>query len=61
MSRDGICVRHVTRVVRGLVRETARNIDGNAIGLFGALEAKGRLTDGREHFHDLYAWDEFWS
>jgi len=21
----------------------------------------GRITDGREHFHDLYAWDEFWS
>jgi len=21
----------------------------------------GRITDGREHFSDLYAWDEFWS
>ena len=21
----------------------------------------GRITDGREHFGDLYAWDEFWS
>ena len=21
----------------------------------------GRITDGRGHFHDLYAWDEFWS
>jgi ketosteroid isomerase-like protein len=21
----------------------------------------GRITDGREHFDDLYAWDEFWS
>jgi uncharacterized protein len=21
----------------------------------------GRIIDGREHFHDLYAWDEFWS
>jgi uncharacterized protein len=21
----------------------------------------GRVTDGREHIHDLYAWDEFWS
>ena len=21
----------------------------------------GRLIDGREHFSDLYAWDEFWS
>ena len=21
----------------------------------------GRVVDGKEHFHDLYAWDEFWS
>ena len=21
----------------------------------------GRITDGAEHFFDLYAWDEFWS
>jgi ketosteroid isomerase-like protein len=21
----------------------------------------GRIVDGREHFHDLNAWDEFWS
>ena len=21
----------------------------------------GRITDGREHFYNLYAWDEFWS
>ena len=21
----------------------------------------GRIVDGREHFGDLYAWDEFWS
>ena len=21
----------------------------------------GRVIDGREHFFDLYAWDEFWS
>ncbi len=21
----------------------------------------GRITDGREYFQDLYAWDEFWS
>jgi len=21
----------------------------------------GQITDGREHFEDLYAWDEFWS
>jgi hypothetical protein len=21
----------------------------------------GRIVDGREHFHDLHGWDEFWS
>ena len=21
----------------------------------------GKVVDGREHFNDLYAWDEFWS
>lgn len=21
----------------------------------------GQIIDGREHFYDLYAWDEFWS
>jgi hypothetical protein len=21
----------------------------------------GKIIDGREHFYDLYAWDEFWS
>jgi ketosteroid isomerase-like protein len=21
----------------------------------------GRVTDGREHFEDLYAWDDFWA
>jgi uncharacterized protein len=21
----------------------------------------GRVTDGREHFYNLYAWDQFWS
>ena len=23
--------------------------------------AEGRIIDGREHFHDLHAWDQFWS
>jgi uncharacterized protein len=21
----------------------------------------GRIVDGREHFYDLHAWDEFWA
>ena len=50
------------RVV-GIQRSTAdrdgKHLDvGNCI----VFELKGgRITDGREHFHDLYAWDEFWS
>ena len=33
-----------------------------AVGNCIVFELKdGRITDGREHFHDLYAWDEFWS
>jgi ketosteroid isomerase-like protein len=50
------------RVV-GIQRSTAdrdgKHLDvGNCI----VFELKdGRVTDGREHFHDLYAWDEFWS
>ena len=23
--------------------------------------ADGRIVDGQEHFHELHAWDEFWS
>ena len=50
------------RVV-GIQRSTAerdgKHLDaGNCI----VFELKdGRITDGREHFYDLYAWDEFWS
>jgi ketosteroid isomerase-like protein len=50
------------RVV-GIQRSTAdrdgKHLDvGNAI-LFQLKD--GRVIDGREHFNDLYAWDEFWS
>jgi uncharacterized protein len=39
-------------------REGKRLDVGNCI----VFELKdGRITDGREHFHDLYAWDEFWA
>jgi uncharacterized protein len=50
------------RVV-GIQRSTAdrggKHLDvGNSI-VFHLKD--GRIIDGREHFHDLYAWDEFWS
>jgi ketosteroid isomerase-like protein len=50
------------RVV-GIQRSTADR-DGKHLDVGDSIvfELKdGRITDGREHFHDLYAWDEFWS
>jgi hypothetical protein len=50
------------RVV-GIQRSTAER-DGKRLDVWDCIvfELKdGRVTDGREYFHDLYAWDEFWS
>ena len=50
------------RVV-GLQRSTAER-DGKHLDVGNCIVFQlknGRVTDGREHFHDLYAWDEFWS
>ncbi len=50
------------RVV-GIHRSTADR-DGKHLDVGDSIvfELKdGRIVDGREHFHDLYAWDEFWS
>jgi len=50
------------RVV-GIQRSTAeRNGKHLDVGNCIVFQLKdGRVIDGREHFHDLYAWDEFWS
>jgi len=50
------------RVV-GVHHNTAeRNGKHLDVGCCIVFEVKnGRITDGREHFSDLYAWDEFWS
>jgi ketosteroid isomerase-like protein len=50
------------RVV-GLQRSTGdRNGKHLDVGNSIVFQLKdGRVVDGREHFHDLYAWDEFWS
>jgi ketosteroid isomerase-like protein len=50
------------RVV-GIHRSTAeRNGKHLDVGDCIVFQLKdGRITDGREHFEDLYAWDEFWS
>jgi uncharacterized protein len=49
----------VVGIQRSRAQRDGKNLDvGNCI----VFELKdGRITDGREHFHDLYAWDEFWS
>ena len=50
------------RVV-GIQRSTADR-DGKHLDVANCIvfELKdGQVTDGREHFEDLYAWDEFWS
>jgi ketosteroid isomerase-like protein len=50
------------RVV-GIQRSTADR-DGKHLDVVNCIVFQlkdGRVIDGREHFHDLYAWDEFWS
>ena len=50
------------RVV-GIQRSTADR-DGKHLDVANCIvfELKdGKVKDGREHFEDLYAWDEFWS
>jgi uncharacterized protein len=50
---------HVVGIQRSTGGRDGKHLDvGNCI----VFELKdGRVIDGREHFHDLYAWDEFWS
>ena len=50
------------RVV-GIQRSTADR-DGKHLDVSDCIVFQlkdGRVTDGREHFEDLYGWDEFWS
>ena len=38
--------------------------DGKVLDVYCCIVfevANGRIVDGREHFYDLHAWDEFWS
>jgi ketosteroid isomerase-like protein len=50
---------HVVGLQRSTGERGGKRLDvGDAI-VFQLKD--GRVTDGREHFHDLYAWDEFWS
>ena len=49
--------------VIGLQRSTAQR-DGKRLDVGNCIvfELKdGKVVDGREHFTDLFAWDDFWS
>jgi len=49
--------------VIGIHRNTAER-DGKKLDVQCCIVFEiedGRLIDGREHFFDLHAWDEFWS
>ena len=50
-------------LVAGVQQNTAeRNGKRLAVDLCLLFQLKdGRITEGWEHFQDLYAWDEFWS
>jgi uncharacterized protein len=50
-------------IVVGIQRSTA-DLAGKHLDVADCIVftlKDGRVTDGREHFEDLYAWDEFWS
>jgi ketosteroid isomerase-like protein len=49
----------VVGMQRSIADRDGRHLD---VGCCIVFEFKdGRVVDGREHFHDLYAWDEFWA
>jgi uncharacterized protein len=50
---------HVVGIQRSTGDRNGKHLDVGDSIVF-TLE-DGRVTDGMEHFHDLYAWDEFWS
>ena len=50
-------------IVVGIQRSTA-DLAGKHLDVADCIVftlKDGRVTDGREHFEDRYAWDEFWS
>ena len=56
-------LRSIDGRVVGVHRNTAeRNGKHLDVGCCIVFEIEdGRITDGREYFYDLHAWDEFWS
>jgi uncharacterized protein len=54
-SDDG----HVIGIHRNTAERNGKTLDVTCCIVFEIED--GRVVDGREHFYDLYAWDEFWS
>jgi uncharacterized protein len=50
---------HVVAIHRNSGERNGKHLDVDCCIVFELKD--GRVTDGREHFHDLYAWDKFWS
>ena len=50
---------HVVGIQRSTGNRNGKHLDVGDSIVFKLKD--GRVIDGREHFHDLYAWDEFWS
>ena len=50
---------HVVGIQRSSGDRNGKHLDVDNCIVFQLKD--GRVTDGREHFEDLYAWDEFWS
>ena len=50
---------HVVGIQRSTADRGGKHLDVGDSIVFQLKD--GRVIDGREHFHDLYAWDEFWS
>ena len=49
----------VVGVHHNTAERNGKHLDVRACVVFELKD--GRVIDGREHFFDLYAWDEFWS
>jgi uncharacterized protein len=57
MAADG--EDHVVGIQRSTADRNGKHLDVACCIVFELKD--GKVADGREHFEDLYAWDEFWS
>lgn len=47
-----------------VIQQNVAERDGKRLDVYCCIAFEledGRIVDGREHFYDLHAWDEFWS